>query len=72
MLTKRYKDLGFQLTRWDGLSVLEFRRRIIFVLGEDVHIRNGFIRQLCDTYLNSFSPDKRPGTLKTLQTLSVS
>ena len=59
MLTKKYTNLGFQLTRWDGLSVLEFRRRIIFILGDDVHIRNGFIRQLCDTYLNSLLPAPR-------------
>jgi hypothetical protein len=59
MLTKKYTNLGFQLTRWDGLYVLEFRIRIIFILGDDLHIRNGFIRQLCDTYLNSLLPSPR-------------
>jgi hypothetical protein len=54
MLTNKYKDLGFELSRLNGLQVLKFRNRIFFILGENVHIRNVLVQKLCDTYLNSF------------------
>jgi hypothetical protein len=56
MLAKKYINLGFRLSDLNGLQVLEFRNRIIFILGDNFHIRSGFVRQLCNTYLNSFEP----------------
>ena len=54
MLTKEYIDLGFQLSKLEGLHVLEYRNRIFFIIGDTVHIRNGLTRKLCDTYRSSF------------------
>jgi hypothetical protein len=59
MLTRKYIKLGFQEAELNGLQVLKFRDRIIFILGENVHIRHGFVRQLCDTYINSFMSPAR-------------
>ena len=55
MLIDRYINLGFQLSRMNGLQLLKFRKRIIFILGENVNIHNRLIQQLCDAYLNSLN-----------------
>ena len=60
---------GKQVERWSSFEdrVVESSERLLellaaagvkatfFVLGENVHVRNGFIQTLCDIYLDSFT-----------------
>ena len=54
VLNNELVDLGFELSKLDGVSVLKYRNQNIFILGDHIRMHSGFVHKLCDAYMDSF------------------